>query len=382
MTHPVDPVYLDHNASTPVLPEVIEAMQESLQLHFGNPSSPHTYGRRAHAAVESARNQVAQLLGCADDEILFTSGGTESNNFAIRGAVAAHGSPAHVLTSVIEHPATSETCGFLETSGVDISRAPVDRFGAVKLAEAISMIRADTALVTVMHVNSETGTVQPVRALADAAHATGAVMHTDAAQSVGKIPVRVDQLGVDLLTVAGHKLYAPKGVGALYVRSGIKLPPLLFGGGHENGMRPGTENTASVVGLGKACEIALKDLDQVGERMRKLRDSLWEQLRQGIPGLALNGHPANRLPNTLNVRFPGVSGNRLLDSATEIAASTGSACHAGDDSPSAVITAMGLSDTEAIGSVRLSLGRGTGQQDIEIAVASLIRAWRSIRPNA
>jgi cysteine desulfurase len=370
-----EPIYLDHNASTPVLPEVIEAMQDSLHKHFGNPSSAHVYGRRAHDAVEKARSQVARLLGCSQNEVFFTSGGTESNNFAIRGAVAAHGSPAHVLASVIEHPATSETCEYLAGLGVSISQAPVDRYGAVTVHKAVAMWRPETAFVTVRHANSETGTIQPIRELADAAHSNDALMHTDAAQTAGKIPCRVDDLGVDLLTVAGHKLYAPKGVGALYIRNGTKLPPLMFGGGHEKGLRPGTENTASIVGLGVACEIAVKDMDETSERIRSLRDELWNRLNKAIPGLALNGHPQQRLPNTLNVRFPAVSGNRLLASTAEIAASTGSACHADGDLPSEVIKAMGLSDEEALGSVRLTLGRGTTTDDVHTAARALSHAW-------
>lgn len=376
-----DPIYLDHNATTPVLPEVVDAMLPYLREHFGNPSSGHAYGRRAHEAVERARAQVATLLGCDDDEVVFTSGGTEASNLAIRGVTEARSERRHVVTSVIEHPATERPCAWLERHGRTVTRIGVDGDGRMSVAAADAAIGPDTALVTVMHSNNETGVLQPIAEIVRAAHAHGAVVHVDAAQSVGKVPVDVRELAVDLLSLAGHKLYAPKGVGALYVRRGVPLVPFVLGAGHERGLRPGTENVAGIVALGTACAIAARDIDTMAPRMARLRDELLELLRAEVPGLQLNGHRSLRLPNTLNVRFPGVSGNAVLAGAPEVAASTGSACHAGHEDASAVILAMGVAPDAAIGSVRLTLGRDTAQQDVARAAAALGRAWRGLAPN-
>ncbi len=373
------PIYLDHNATTPVLPEVVEVIRESLVRDFGNPSSGHAYGRRAQATLGHAREQVAALIGSAPDEVLFTSGGTEANNLAIRGAADASLDRRGIVTSRIEHPATREPCRALENVGWKLTWVPVDETGRSIVEELRAAVRGETALVTLMHANNEVGTLQPVQEAAVAAHAFGALVHTDAAQSVGKVPVRVDELGVDLLSIAGHKLYAPKGVGALYVRRGTPLRPVLLGAGHECGLRPGTENVASIAGLGMACEIARRTLaDEIG-RVRDLRDRLWERLKQQVPGLRLHGHPTDRLPNTLNVGFPGVRGNALLDRAPELAASTGSACHEGGESPSEILLAMGLGESDALGAVRLSLGRSTRERDVDEAAAALVRAWRALR---
>ncbi|MEL6182453.1 MAG: cysteine desulfurase family protein [Myxococcota bacterium] len=369
-----DPIYLDHNATTPLLPEVVEAMLPYLRDHFGNPSSSHVFGARAHAAIEHARTQVAALLGCNPSEILFTSGGTEANNLAIRGVLEAVGARRRVVTSTIEHPATEQPCAWLERQGVQVTRLGVDPLGQVQLPDAIA---TDTALVTVMHANNETGVLQPIEALAQRAHAAGAWLHTDAAQTPGKVPTQVDKLGVDLLSMAGHKLYAPKGVGALYVRRGTPLAPFTLGAGHEQGLRPGTENVASIVGLGAACLAAHRDLADTAAHMTRLRDMLHQRLQDAIPGLALNGHPQQRLPNTLNVRFPGTSGDAVLQQAPDIAASTGSACHTGKPSASAVVLAMGVPAVEAIGSVRLTLGRHTSEVDVERAATALISAWHN-----
>jgi cysteine desulfurase len=374
----VDPIYLDHNATTPLLSEVVDAMLPYLREHFGNPSSSHVYGTRARQAVARAREQVAALLGCDADEVVFTSGGTEANNLAIRGVAEALEGRSHIMTTVIEHPATTRPCAWLEKHERSITRITVDAGGRARVDEAREAIDGDTALVTVMHSNNETGVLQPVSELAEIAHASGTIVHTDAAQSVGKVPVNVRALGVDLLSVAGHKLYAPKGVGALYVRRGTPLVPFLLGAGHERGLRPGTENVASIVGLGAACEALGRDLEASGARMRALRDQLWERLAAAIPGLALNGHRELRLPNTLNVRFPRASGNAVLEGASEIAASTGSACHEGRDSASAVILAMGVAPEEALGSVRLTLGRATPAEDVARAGEALVRSWREI----
>ncbi|HMF96304.1 MAG TPA: cysteine desulfurase family protein [Vicinamibacterales bacterium] len=374
------PVYLDHNATTPVLPEVVDAMLPYLREHFGNPSSEHAIGRRARTAVDESRQRVAAILGCSADEIVFTSGGTEANNLAIRGVAEARRDLRHVITSVIEHPATANPCRWLERHGYRVSRVGVTGDGRVQIQDVeTALATGNTAIVTVMHTNNETGVVQPIADIARLARGCGAIVHTDAAQSIGKIPVSVDALGVDLLSVAGHKLYAPKGVGALFVRRGTPLAALVLGAGHERGIRPGTENVAAIVGLGVACEIACRDMAAWTARVRRLRDELWRLLREHVPGLALNGHILDRLPNTLNIRFPSVSGPALLAAAPEIAASTGSACHDGRDSASAVILAMGIPAAEAVGSVRLTLGRGTTDDDIAQAADVLARAWQSLR---
>ena len=373
-----DPIYLDHNATTPILPEVADAMLPHLREHFGDPSSGHIYGGRARNAVARARQQVAALLGCDDDEVVFTSGGTEANNLAIRGVTEAREGRSHVVTTVIEHPATERPWGWLERHGWSVTRVGVDADGRAHVDQAREAIDGDTALVTVMHSNNETGVLQPVAELVELADAAGAVVHTDAAQSLGKVPVRVRELGVDMLSVAGHKLYGPKGVGALYVRRGTSIVPFALGAGHERGLRPGTENVASIVGLGVACEAAARDREVVAARMRALRDALWRQLAATVPGLQLNGHRELRLPNTLSVRFPNASGTALLAGAADVAASTGSACHEGHESASAVILAMGVTPQDALGSVRLTLGRSTTEFDIERATAALVRAWRQL----
>lgn len=372
-----NPIYLDYNATTPIDPRVLDAMMPYLRETFGNPSSGHSYGRQARQGVETAREQVAALLGCAPDEIYFTSGGTEANNIAIRGAASAcAGRRRHVVTSVVEHPATEKPCRWLEQNGYGVTRVPVGRDCRVEPGLLKAVLREDTAIVTIMLAQNETGTLMPIQRVSPIAHARGAIVHTDAAQAVGKIRVDVGELGVDLLSIAGHKLYAPKGVGALYVRRGTPIEPVLLGAGHERGLRPGTENVASIAGLGEACAIAARDIDQEAARQRSLRDGLWEQLCAGIPGISLNGHPTERLPNTLNCSFPGVRGSAVLALADGVAASTGSACHAGDETPSGVLTAMGISPQEALGAIRLSLGHGTTADDITEAARMLVAAWR------
>lgn len=373
--HDADPIYLDHNATTPLLPEVFDAMVPWLRDGFGNPSSGHVYGRRAKSAVENARAQVAELLGCSNDEILFTSGGTEANNLAIRGVAEAYSKKKHIVTSVIEHPATAKPCAYLARNGYRVDDVGVDGLGQVRVDEIASKLGADTCLVTIMHSNNETGVLQPIAAISKVTRSTGTLLHTDAAQSAGKVPTRVDEIGVDLLSIAGHKLYAPKGVGALFVRKEVSLSPLLLGAGHERGLRPGTENVASIVGLGIACVIAKKNLAKEAKREQVLRDNLFERLKDRVPGLALNGHPVERLPNTLSVRFPGVSGTALLSHAPGIAASTGSACHDGHESASSVMTAMGVRPDEALGTVRLTLGRGTTEEHVARAAELLVDAW-------
>ncbi|MFI5397825.1 MAG: cysteine desulfurase family protein [Candidatus Binatia bacterium] len=373
-----DPIYLDHNATTPLLPEVVDAMLPYLREHFGNPSSAHVFGQRAREAVERARGEVAGLLGCSPDEVIFTSGGTEANNLAIRGVTEARPDKRHIITSSIEHPATVRPCEYLALRRWIVEAAKVDRAGRVDLDKVVALVRDDTALVTIMHANNETGTMQPIAEIARIARECGAVVHTDAAQSVGKIPLHVADLGVDLLSVAGHKFGASKGVGALFVKRDTPIRPLLLGAGHERGLRPGTENVASIVGLGRACALARSRLAAADRRVPALRDRLWERLQAGIPGIRLHGHPTERLPNTLNVGFPGVRGSAVLATAPEVAASTGSACHEGDEVPSRVLMAMGFEAELALEAVRLSLGITTTQEEVERAAGALVRAWRQL----
>jgi cysteine desulfurase len=372
------PVYLDYNATTPVLPEVVDAMLPYLREHFGNPSSDHVYGQRAREAVARARGQVAALLGCGADEVVFTGGGTEANNLAIRGVAEARAERRHVVTSVIEHPATAGPCDWLERHGWSVTRIAVDTDGRMRVADACAAIGDGTALVSVMHSNNETGVLQPVDEIAAVARARGALVHTDAAQSAGKVDLDVRTLGVDLLSIAGHQLYAPKGVGALFVKRGTPLVPFMRGAGHERGIRPGTENVASIVGLGVACEVAVRDLESIAAELNRRRDALWNQLQAGVPGIELNGHRTLRLPNTLNVRFPRVTGSAVLAAAPDVAAATGSACHAGTTQASSVILAMGIEPEGALGSVRLTLGRGTTDDEVGRAAEALIRAWRAV----
>ncbi len=372
-------VYLDHNATTPVLPEVLEAMLPYLREQFGNPSSEHGFGRRARDGVEHAREQVAASLSCRPDEVVFTSGGTESNNMAILGAAAmAAADRRRVVTSRVEHPATLRPCEHLERLGWAVSLLPVTGSGHVESGEVRRAMGPDVALVSLMFAQNETGALMPVAEAAEAAHAVGALAHTDAAQAVGKVVVDVDALGVDLLSVAGHKCYAPKGVGALYVRRGTDIAPLLLGAGQERGGRPGTENVAGIVALGAACEAATARLPEETGRIARLRDDLWAALSAGVPGLTRNT-VGGVLPNTLNVSFPGVSGRDLLALADGVAASTGSACHAGEEQPSGVLLAMGLTPDRARGAVRLSLGLATTAEDIERATSVLCSAYQGLR---
>jgi len=380
----VKPIYLDYNATTPLDPLVIEAMQPFLREHFGNPSSTHGYGQVAHEAVNRARSQVATLLGAEPAEIVFTSGGSEATNHALKGLVLASLSRTarepvpHVVTSAVEHPATAETCAFLERLGCEVTRVPVDGHGVVDLDALEQALRRRTTVVSIMHTNNEVGTVEPIAAIARLAHERGALVHTDAAQSAGKIPVDVDALGVDLLSLAGHKLYAPKGVGALYVRTGVVLESLVHGAGHEDGRRAGTENVPSMVALGAACQLAQRGLPAAGETLRRLRDRLWSRLRDGLGDeLVLNGHPTDRLPNTLNVNFLGHVGADLLAAVPEIAASTGSACHEGRVDLSPVLRAMRVPEEIGRGAVRLSVGRFTTDDEVDRAGALLAGAARA-----
>jgi len=373
-----DPIYLDHNATTPILSEALDAMLPYLRGRYGNPSSQHAFGQVARKAVDQAREQVAELLGAAPEEIYFTSGGTESNNLALRGAAQAHPEKKHFVTSNVEHPAISNVCSFLEGQGHRMTRIPVGSSGRVSAEEVIGALADDTLLVTIMHANNETGVIQPIGEIARAARERGILVHTDAAQSVGKVPVRVEDLSVDLLTVAAHKLYGPKGVGALYLRKGTRIAPFNLGASHERGLRPGTENVASIVGFGAACAAASRDAEWLEELLAMMRDRLWNKLRELVPGIALNGDLEGRIPNTLNVRFPRVTGPAVLAAAPGVAASTGAACHDGGDVASATILAMGVPPEEAIGSVRLTLGRATTDAEVDRAAEELGAAWRSL----
>jgi cysteine desulfurase len=368
---PFRPIYLDFNASTPVAPEVAAAMRPLLEAHYGNPSSLHWAGQPAHAALEAARGQVAALLGCATDEIVFTSGGSEANNLAVKGAYfAVRGRGNHIVTSRIEHPAILAPCRYLERMGAEVTYLPVDGLGQVDPDDVRKAITDRTVLVAIMHANNEVGTIQPIEEIARIARARGVLMHTDAAQSVGKIPARVEDLGVDLLSVAGHKLYAPKGVGALYVRRGVVLEPLIHGAAHECGRRAGTESAFLATGLGAACALALSD--DRNQEIRLLRDRLWSELRAAFgDGVVLNGHPTLRLPNTLNVSFVGRIGADILARLDGLAASTGSACHAGRVEHSPVLTAMGVAADLRMGAIRFSLGRTTTMAEIDEVVGRL-----------
>ncbi len=372
-------IYLDYNATTPLDPNVLEAMLPYLREHYGNPSSGHWFGAQARTAVEQARGQVAALLGADPWEIVFTSGGSESDNWAIKGIAEANRDRGdHIITSQIEHPAVLSTCRYLEGQGLRVTYLPVDGYGQVDPDDVSRAITPRTILISIMHANNEVGTIQPIAAIGAIARERGIYFHTDAAQSVGKIPTEVDQLRVDLLTVAGHKLYAPKGIGALYVRRGTRIAPLIHGAGHEGGRRAGTENVAGIVGLGQACAIAAQTMAETGERLRALRDRLHRGLAARVGGLRLNGHPTQRLPNTLNLSFEGLDAHALLASLPEIAASTGSACHAGATEPSPVLTAMGLPTEIALGAVRFSLGKQNDQQEIDRVVELLAVVGQSI----
>ncbi len=364
-------IYLDFNATTPIAPEVATAIDQVLTGPFGNPSSEHWAGLPARQAVEKARTQVAALLHCNSDEVIFTSGGSESNNHALKGVFFAQGGRGgHIITTQVEHPAVLNPCRFLERLGASVTYLPVDRFGRVDPDDVRDALTPRTILISVMQANNEVGTLQPISEIARIARERGILCHTDAAQSAGKIPVGVDELGVDLLSLAGHKLYAPKGIGALYVRKGVCLEPLIHGAGHESGRRAGTENILLDVALGAACELAQSWLAL--ESIRQLRDLFWELLQTRFgTGVVLNGHPTERLPNTLNVSFVGKIGSTILSGLEAVAASTGSACHSGSVELSPVLKAMKVPPEIGMGAIRFSLGRTTTREEIEQVVSRL-----------
>ena len=366
-------IYLDHAATTPMRPEVLEAMHPYFLEHFGNPSSLHSYGLNARAAVERAREHVASAIGATPQEIVFTSGGTESDNLALRGVLERAGNNKdHIITSAIEHPAILETCKFIEQLGHEVTFVPVDREGRVSPAAVEDAIRKNTRLISIMHANNEIGSIQPITKIGAIAASLGIYMHTDAVQSVGKIPVNVNELHVDMLSISSHKIYGPKGVGCLYVRKGTKLKPLIFGGGHERGLRSGTENVSGIVGLGEAIRLAIEDFTD-NARIKKLRDALIDAVLREIPSTQLNGGKEHRLPNNANFSFSYIEGESLLLrlNAKGIAGSTGSACSSKKLEPSHVLLAIGLDPVDAHGSLRLTLGRDTTNADVRYVLEEL-----------
>lgn len=385
------PIYLDYNATTPVDPQVRDAMLPFLDNHYGNPSSTHSYGQKVSRAIDQARKQTASLIQASTPEIIFTSGGSESNNHALQGILlpalrAWHAGetdePPHVITTTIEHPAIHEPCEFLRQMGVRLTVLPVDPVGMVDPESVRNAIvrTPNTRLVSVMHANNEVGSIEPISQIADICHEYKVLIHTDAAQTIGKIPVRVKDLDVDLLTIAGHKVYAPKGIGVLYVKQGVSLSPLIHGAGHESGRRAGTENVPYIVALGKACELAEEYLATQPQKTQQLRDRLWTRLQESLgEDLTLNGDPKQRLPNTLNVNFAGIAGQQLLEETPQIAASTGSACHAGKVTLSPVLEAMGVTSEKGRGAVRLSVGRFSDEEQIDLAAKRLIATARNLK---
>jgi cysteine desulfurase len=367
------PIYLDYNATTPVAREVADAIQPFLDEHFGNPSSSHVYGLSARQAVAEARASVADLIHAKSDEIVFTGSATEANNLALLGIASALGhTKRHLIVSAIEHPAVMQPALHLRKSGWDLTVVSVDGYGRVDPYAVAAAVRPDTALVSIMHANNEVGTMQPIAEIARLIKPMGVLLHTDAAQSAGKVEIDVDALGVDLLTLAGHKFYATKGAGALYVRSGTPIKPILYGADQEHGLRPGTENVPLVVGLGAAARLARERLPAATQKLRTLRDALHERLAATVPGLVLNGHPVERLPNTLHVSFPGIFGRELLSRvAGQVAASVGSACHSEADAVSGVLAAMGCNADRARGAVRFSVGWMTTPEEITLATTAL-----------
>ena len=374
-------IYLDYNATTPIDPLVAEAMLPYVHGLFGNPSSGHFFGRSARAGVDQARAQVASLLGCSTDDLIFTSGGTEANNHAIKGVAWANRRRRnHIVSSTIEHPAVTEVCRWLEAQGFRVSFVPVDEYGMVDPRLVEDAISPDTLLVTIMHANNEVGTIQPIPEISEIAHRYGALMHTDCAQSVGKIPVSVNDLGVDLLSIAGHKLYAPKGIGALYIRPGVRLEKLMHGANHEQDRRAGTENVIEMAGLGKACELIEQNLPEHAKHMVRMRDRLEQGLLIRSADRRVNGHPDQRLPNTSSVAFRGLEADRILANLPTVAASAGAACHSDQVEVSHVLAAMNIPTEYAMGTLRFSVGRFTRPDEIDRAIEEINRVASTLTP--
>lgn len=376
------PIYLDYNATTPIDPAVRDAMLPYLEEHFGNPSSSYVYGLRAKEALTKAREQVVGLIGAAPEEIIFTSGGSEGDNQAIIGAALANRAKGtHIITSCIEHPAVLNTCRYLEERlGFRVTYLPVDGYGLVDPDEVSRAITNDTVLITIMHANNEVGTIEPIAEIGEIAGERGVLFHTDAAQSCGKINIDVNQLNVDLLTIAGHKVYAPKGIGALYIRRGTRIDSYIHGAGQEGGRRAGTENVPYMIGLGAACEIARNSLAGYQRDIKLLRDTLHSLIESGLGkgNVRLNGHPERRLPNTLNISIKNIVGEDLLQAIPEVAASTGAACHAGSTEPSSVLLEMGLEREWALGALRLTLGRWSTTEAIDAAAKLIVERARHL----
>ena len=362
-------IYLDYNATTPIDPQVAQAMLPYIHDLFGNPSSGHGFGQAARQGVDRARNQVASLLGCSPCDLVFTSGGTEANNHAIKGAAFAHRHRGnHIITSAIEHPAVTEVCRYLEDQGFRVSYLPVDEYGLVNAEQFEEALTHETILVTIMHANNEVGTIEPIARIAELAHRYGALVHTDCAQSVGKIPAKLDDLGVDLLSIAGHKLYAPKGIGALYIRPGVELEKFMHGANHEGNRRAGTENVIEMAGLGMACQLIEENLASYADHMRRMRDRLESGLLEQGAEARINGHPEKRLPNTSSVSFRGMEADRILAALPTVAASAGAACHSDRVEVSHVLAAMNVPTDFAMGTLRFSVGRFTTAAEIDLAV--------------
>ncbi|HPR41325.1 MAG TPA: cysteine desulfurase NifS [Candidatus Methanofastidiosa archaeon] len=370
----MDKIYFDNSATTRVDEKVLKAMLPYFTEFYGNASSLHSFGRDASVAMKDSRAMVANIINADASEIIFTAGGTESDNIAIRGvAEALKEKGNHIITSSIEHPAVLETCEHLEKSGFDVSYLPVDDKGSVSLEDLEDAICQRTTLVTIMHANNEVGTIQPIREIGRIAHENGALFHTDAVQTLGKLPIDVSKDNIDLLSISGHKLHGPKGIGALYIKDGTPIEPIIFGGGHERGLRSSTENIPGIVGLGKACEMAKNDLDKDIAYMTNLRDALISGITDRIPNVKLNGHPTDRLCNNVNMSFEAIEGEALILALdrTGIAASTGSACSSKKSKASHVLMAMGLTQIEAYGSLRLSLSRMNTMQEVDYTIDSL-----------
>ena len=372
-------IYLDYNATTPIDPQVAEAMLPYVHGLFGNPSSVHSFGSAAREGVDLARSQVAGLLGCHPDDLIFTSGGTEANNHAIKGVAGAYQARGnHIITSAIEHPAVTEVCRYLEDQGCRVTYLPVDEHGLVDVRQVEEALSDETILVTIMHANNEVGSIQPIAEIAEAAHRYGALVHTDCAQSVGKIPVKVDELGVDLLSIAGHKLYAPKGIGALYIRPGVTLEKFMHGANHEQNRRAGTENVIEMVGLGQACQLIEKSLDRYSAHMQTMRDRLESGLLESGADIRINGHREKRLPNTSSIAFRGKEADRILANLPTVAASAGAACHSDRVEVSHVLAAMQVPTEYAMGTIRFSTGRFTTKEQIDRAVKEVTEVAGSL----
>ncbi|MEW5923705.1 MAG: selenide, water dikinase SelD [Candidatus Zixiibacteriota bacterium] len=376
------PIYLDYNATTPIDPRVAEAMLPYIHEHFGNPSSSHIYGVTAKKAVENARRQIASMLGCNAYEIIFTSGGSESNNYAIKGvARACRDKGNHIITSSVEHPAVIEVCKYLEETGFRVTYLPVDEYGLIDPSRLEDAITPQTILISIMHANNEVGTIEPIAELSKIAHKHDIHFHSDCAQSIGKVPVRVDDLGVDLLSIAGHKLYAPKGIGALYIRSGIMLEKQVHGADHEMNKRAGTENVIEMVGLGKACELVERELEKHQPHLKKLRDRLEKGIKDKYPNIKINGHPERRLPNTASISFRGIEANTILSELKGVAASAGAACHSDNIDVSSVLQAMKVPIEFAMGTIRFSVGRFTTIEEVDNAVEEIVSVVQRLQPS-